>query len=139
MRLDPLAGALASVLLVLLPLGCASPASGSHAYNEAYSGEHLDRVAFPIGGIGAGMVCLEGTGALSHVSVRNRMDVFHEPLCFAASTTRDAGSARRAETSASRTRAGGSSERPPLKAAGLPVRDWPGSPAPRGRSASRRC
>jgi uncharacterized protein (DUF608 family) len=84
MRHDPLAVALGSVLLALLPLGCAAPAGGTHAYNEAYSGEHLDRIAFPIGGIGAGMVCLEGTGALSHVSVRNRMDVFHEPLSFAA-------------------------------------------------------
>lgn len=26
---------------------------------------HLDRIAFPLGGIGAGMVSLEGTGALS--------------------------------------------------------------------------
>ncbi len=53
-------------------------------YNGAYFGPNLDMVAFPLGGIGAGMVCLEGTGALSHVSVRNRPEVFHEPLVFAA-------------------------------------------------------
>ena len=41
-------------------------------------------VAFPLGGLGAGMVCLEGAGALSHVSVRNRPEVFNEPLVFAA-------------------------------------------------------
>ena len=41
-------------------------------------------VAFPLGGIGAGMVCLQGTGALSHVSVRNKPEVFNEPLVFAA-------------------------------------------------------
>ena len=35
-------------------------------YNGSYSGPHLNRVAFPIGGIGAGMICLEGTGAFSH-------------------------------------------------------------------------
>ena len=41
-------------------------------------------VAFPIGGMGAGMVCLEGTGAISHVSARNQMDFFNEPYSFAA-------------------------------------------------------
>ena len=53
-------------------------------YNGAYSGKNLDRIAFPIGGIGAGMFCLEGTGAISHMSVRNRPDVFNEPCMFAA-------------------------------------------------------
>jgi uncharacterized protein (DUF608 family) len=53
-------------------------------YNGSYSGPHLNRVAFPIGGIGAGMVCLEGTGAISHVSVRNQPEVFNEPCTFAA-------------------------------------------------------
>jgi uncharacterized protein (DUF608 family) len=37
-----------------------------------------------MGGIGAGMICLEGTGVLSHVSLRNRPEVFHEPCIFAA-------------------------------------------------------
>ncbi len=53
-------------------------------YNGPYSGPHLNRVAFPLGGIGAGMVCLEGTGAISHVSVRNQPEVFNEPCTFAA-------------------------------------------------------
>ncbi len=53
-------------------------------YNGAYSGANLNRVAFPIGGIGAGMFCLEGSGAISHMSVRNRMEFFHEPCSFAA-------------------------------------------------------
>lgn len=52
--------------------------------NERYSGQDLNRVAFPMGGFGAGMICLEGTGALSHFSLRNRPDVFNEPLTFAA-------------------------------------------------------
>jgi len=30
------------------------------------------------------MICLEGTGAVSHVSLRNRPDVFNEPCSFAA-------------------------------------------------------
>src|SRR5688572_11995489 len=49
-----------------------------------YEGANLSRVAYPLGGMGAGMLCLEGTGALSHVSLRNRPDVFHEPCIFAA-------------------------------------------------------
>ncbi len=53
-------------------------------YNGPYTGKHLNRVAFPIGGIGAGMFCLEGTGAISHMSVRNSMDFFNEPCMFAA-------------------------------------------------------
>ena len=53
-------------------------------YNDFYTGSNLNKVAFPIGGIGAGMFCLEGTGAISHMSVRNRPDIFKEPLMFAA-------------------------------------------------------
>lgn len=53
-------------------------------YRGPYTGEHLNRVAFPLGGIGAGMICLEGTGAFSHVSLRHRPEVFHEPPLFAA-------------------------------------------------------
>lgn len=58
--------------------------SGTRKYNAPYSGEHLNRLAFPIGGIGAGMFCLEGTGAISHMSVRNKPDIFNEPSLFAA-------------------------------------------------------
>ena len=53
-------------------------------FNSPYEGEHLNRVAFPMGGLGAGMLCLEGTGALSHVSVRHRPDIFNEPCVFSA-------------------------------------------------------
>jgi hypothetical protein len=44
---------------------------------------YLNRLAFPVGGIGAGMICLEGSGAISHVSVRNHPDVFNEPFMMA--------------------------------------------------------
>jgi len=54
------------------------------AYNAPYTGEHLNRLAFPIGGLGAGMFCMEGTGAISHMSVRNRPEIFHTPGVFAA-------------------------------------------------------
>lgn len=55
-----------------------------HQYNRVYSGKYLDRIAFPVGGLGAGMFCIEGTGAISHMSVRNRPEVFNEPAMFAA-------------------------------------------------------
>ncbi|MCJ7580699.1 MAG: non-lysosomal glucosylceramidase [Candidatus Aminicenantes bacterium] len=55
-------------------------------YNGPYSGPSLNRVAFPIGGMGAGMFCLEGTGAISHVSVKNVLQFFNEPCTFAAIT-----------------------------------------------------
>jgi len=63
-------------------------------FNGSYSGRYLDRVAFPLGGIGAGMVCLEGTGAMSHVSLRHRPEVYHEPLVFAALHVKGAPTAR---------------------------------------------
>lgn len=53
-------------------------------YNEAYENEYLNRIAFPIGGLGAGMFCLEGTGAISHMSVRNKPNIFYEPGMFGA-------------------------------------------------------
>jgi uncharacterized protein (DUF608 family) len=56
----------------------------ARAYNGVYAGEYLSRVAFPLGGMGAGMLCLEGAGALSHVSLRGRPDVFNEPPVFSA-------------------------------------------------------
>lgn len=60
------------------------PAESSRSYNAPYSGDYLKRIAFPIGGLGAGMFCLEGTGAISHLSVRHKPDVFNEPGMFGA-------------------------------------------------------
>lgn len=57
-------------------------------FNGYYSGENLNKVAFPLGGIGAGMICLEGVGALSHFSLRHRPEVFHEPQFLAAVAVR---------------------------------------------------
>jgi uncharacterized protein (DUF608 family) len=85
-----------SITVVFLTFLIGSCNSGSfapkdtseRAYNGPYIGDHLNRVAFPIGGIGAGMFCLEGTGAISHMSVRNEMDFFNEPCMFAALTVK---------------------------------------------------
>ncbi len=59
-------------------------AKGNRKYNAPYTGEYLRRLAFPIGGIGAGMFCMEGNGAISHMSVHNKPNVFHEPTMFGA-------------------------------------------------------
>jgi uncharacterized protein (DUF608 family) len=58
--------------------------TSGHTFNGSYQNENLPHIAFPIGGMGAGMFCLEGTGAVSHMSVRNSPDVFNEPVMFAA-------------------------------------------------------
>ena len=79
-----------AIVSLAFVLSCSIPADnspakyGKRAFNEAYEGENLNRIAFPLGGMGAGMVCLEGTGALSHVSVRNSPEVFNAPMIFAA-------------------------------------------------------
>lgn len=57
---------------------------GGRRFNDVYKGRYNNRVAFPIGGIGAGMFCLEGTGAISHMSVRHYPEMFQEPAMFAA-------------------------------------------------------
>ena len=84
-----LAAAAGSIPLVggCAPAGgkkAAPQAAGGHQFNLGYSGENLNRIAFPLGGFGAGMVCLEGTGALSHFSLHNRPEIFNEPLTFSA-------------------------------------------------------
>lgn len=55
-----------------------------HDFNESYSGDNLNRIAFPLGGMGAGMICLEGNGSFSQVSVRHTPDVFKTSFMFAA-------------------------------------------------------
>jgi uncharacterized protein (DUF608 family) len=68
--------------------------SKSRTGQPVYQGPHLDRVAFPLGGIGAGMISLEGTGALSQVSLRHKPDVYHEPQAFAVLHVKGAKTAR---------------------------------------------
>lgn len=64
--------------------------NGGRSFNSRYDGEHLDQVAFPMGGIGAGMICLEGSGALTKFSVHNRPELTSEPKIFAAVAIRGA-------------------------------------------------
>ncbi|MFC5650029.1 GH116 family glycosyl hydrolase [Paenibacillus solisilvae] len=53
-------------------------------YNGVYKSSRNSHVAFPLGGIGAGMFCLEGTGAMSHFSLHHRPDTTNEPIVFSA-------------------------------------------------------
>lgn len=73
----------------------ASKASGTHrergsspvksrSFNGAYESEGLAQIAFPLGGIGAGMICLEGTAAVSKFSLWHGPNLINEPLVFAA-------------------------------------------------------
>jgi uncharacterized protein (DUF608 family) len=64
------------------------PVTSTRSFNGTYENEFLNRIAFPMGGIGTGMICLEGTGGISHVSVRNKPDIFNEPFMFAAISVR---------------------------------------------------
>ena len=71
----------------ILMQGCSSEQPGTakkRKFNARYENEYTTRIAFPIGGMGAGMFCLEGSGAISHMSVRHRPELFHEPCMFAA-------------------------------------------------------
>src|SRR3990172_12818937 len=52
--------------------------------DRTFTGPQLDRIAFPLGGIGAGMICMEGTGAFSHASIHHAPDVSREAAMFGA-------------------------------------------------------
>ena len=77
-----------SVIFALTLLACGRNQTGhnsaGHSFNGSYTGKSLNRLAFPIGGIGAGMFCLDGNGAFSHMSVRHKPDIYNSPFMFAA-------------------------------------------------------
>lgn len=75
---------LAGTILLSFSSEKISSEDSGHKYNSYYAGRNLDRIAFPIGGIGAGMFCMEGTGAISHLSVNNKPEIYNEPFAFAA-------------------------------------------------------
>jgi hypothetical protein len=62
--------------------GTAAADAAGHVYNGIYKGANLNRIAFPLGGMGAGMFCLEGTGVISHMSIRNKPEVFMYQKCL---------------------------------------------------------
>ncbi len=74
-----------ATILICLAFFCGfSRVEGAHLFNGAYDGANVSRVAFPLGGIGAGCYFLEGNGGFSGISVKHRLDFFNEPTFFAA-------------------------------------------------------
>ena len=73
-------------ILFFLALGSTTQlyASGYLSKQRVYSGDSLNYIAFPIGGMGAGMFCLEGNGAIAQLSVRNHPDLWNTPYAYAA-------------------------------------------------------
>ncbi len=58
--------------------------SVGRVFNGVYRGDYLNQIAFPVGGIGAGMFCIDGNGAPSKFSFRHRPELERERLVFAA-------------------------------------------------------
>ncbi|HBC86033.1 MAG TPA: hypothetical protein DCZ94_03675 [Lentisphaeria bacterium] len=54
-----------------------------------YQGENLSYLAFPMGGIGAGMICLDGNGAFSDISIKHQPDILTDSSMFAAVCVKD--------------------------------------------------
>ncbi len=61
---------------------------------KVYSGENCDLIAYPMGGIGAGMICLNGCGGLSNVSLFHNHDNNKEPDVYAAIHIKGSGKTR---------------------------------------------
>ena len=72
------------ILTAVLALAASTSLLQAREYNNTYTGKELDHIAYPIGGLGSGMFCLEGTGAISNVSFHHYPQLFHEPCTFAA-------------------------------------------------------
>lgn len=53
---------------------------------KIFSGSNLDRLAFTLGGLGAGNICIKGTGALGSFCIRNAPGVYWDPTVFSAVT-----------------------------------------------------
>ena len=61
----------------------------TRGFNEPYTGEYLNFVAMPIGGMGAGMFTVEGSGAINSMSIHHRPELRHEPRMVAALASKD--------------------------------------------------
>jgi len=55
-----------------------------------YEQDKTKHIAFPVGGLGAGMFCVEGSGMLSHFSLRHAPNLQKEPGVYAAVTVKNA-------------------------------------------------
>jgi len=71
-------------LLGMAMLAGSVGADESREFNGAYRGDYLNRVAFPVGGMGAGMFAVEGSGSFAQMQVRHAPALFNSPNMFAA-------------------------------------------------------
>lgn len=53
---------------------------------KVFTGPNLDRIEYPLGGLGAGSICIKGTGALGGMSIRNAPGIYWDPMMYAAVT-----------------------------------------------------
>jgi uncharacterized protein (DUF608 family) len=98
-----------------------SDAFGQHPFNGSYKGQNLSRIAFPIGGIGAGMFLVEGNGNISGLSINHTPDLSSEPVLFGAIALKgQPGKARVLEGPVPDWKKGGS----PESGVGAPGKDW---------------
>ncbi|NTW95320.1 MAG: hypothetical protein HGB31_01705 [Erysipelotrichaceae bacterium] len=51
---------------------------------KVFKNENKDHIAYPIGGLGAGMICLNGNGSLGSFSLRNKPQLKNNPNLFSA-------------------------------------------------------
>ena len=51
---------------------------------QTYKKEKTAYIAYPLGGFGTGMICIQGNGGFGQFSLRNRPDLNNEPYLFAA-------------------------------------------------------
>ena len=72
-----------NIILATLFTVIIMPASAKPV-DKIYSGKELDHIDYPIGGLGSGMFCISGTGAITNLSFHHYPQLFHEPCAFAA-------------------------------------------------------
>jgi uncharacterized protein (DUF608 family) len=64
-------------------------ANPCYSLPRVFEGKSLDKIAFPVGGLGAGMFAFNGTGALSHFSIRHLPNFTVEMQTFSTIAIRD--------------------------------------------------
>jgi len=59
----------------------------THGPQRSFSGEYATQVAMPLGGIGAGSICLNGYGGLQDFSIRTRPETTALPNAFSSNSS----------------------------------------------------
>ena len=53
---------------------------------KKYTAEMSNLISYPMGGIGAGMICLQGPGNLGNISIWHKPNLDKQPIIFSAIT-----------------------------------------------------